>query len=81
MRVLTIQIRVPDDVEIQVNRSDEPSHMAEPPFFEGQPEPVAIPLCPRHKKSKADRGGYYCPTPISPVGVEPKVWCDWHVTS
>ena len=37
------------------------------------------PICPRHKKSKAGKGGYYCPTPISPVGVEPKEWCDWRV--
>ena len=41
--------------------------------------PGPAPLCPRHKKSREGKGGYFCPTVISPSGVEPKVWCDWRV--
>ena len=105
---IRLTLEVPDDMEVQVNRDEEPTILAqtvaevergdlvgEPPLFEGLPTtpivapehpwtenramPGPVPMCPRHHKSKEGKGGYYCPTPISAVGVEPKVWCDWRV--
>ena len=91
---IMLTLEVPDDMEVQVNRDDgpdlfegmvevAPSVVAPQIVMAGNPmQPVLsgpAPICPRHKKSKAGKGGYYCPTPISPVGVEPKEWCDWWV--
>ena len=79
---IRLTLEVPDDMEVQVNRDDGPDlfESGREIIMAGNPMiPTAIPICPRHKKSKAGKGGYYCPTPISPVGVEPKEWCDWRV--
>ena len=67
MRVVTIQIRVPDDVEVQINRSDEPSHLApvEPPLFEGAPEgPIAPPM--REAAPWTENRAMPGPNPICP---------------
>ena len=82
---IRLTLEVPDDMEVQVNRDDGPDlfESGREIIMAGNPmQPVLsgpAPICPRHKKSKAGKGGYYCPTPISPVGVEPKEWCDWRV--
>ena len=82
---IRLTLEVPDDMEVQVNRDDGPDlfESGREIIMAGNPmQPVLsgpAPICPRHKKSKAGKGGYYCPTPISPVGVEPKEWCDWQV--
>jgi hypothetical protein len=82
---IRLTLEVPDDMEVQVNRDDGPDlfESGREIIMAGNPmQPVLsgpAPICPRHKKSKAGKGVYYCPTPISPVGVEPKEWCDWQV--
>jgi hypothetical protein len=82
---IRLTLEVPDDMEVQVNRDDGPDlfESGREIIMAGNPmQPVLsgpAPICPRHKKSKAGKGGYYCPTPISPVGVEPTEWCDWRV--
>ena len=82
---IRLTLEVPDDMEVQVNRDDGPDlfESGREIIMAGNPmQPVLsgpAPICPRHKKSKAGKGGYYCPTLISPVGVEPKEWCDWRV--
>jgi hypothetical protein len=116
---IRLTLEVPDDMEVQVNRDEEPTPLAveteEPALFEGLPavvpekveaynpnppmppysigalKPILPPhaehstlpglglICPRHKKSREGKGGYFCPTVISGPGVDPKVWCDWRV--
>ena len=63
---------------------ERPPTTSNPGYVAGNPMPPTTlagpaPLCPRHKKSRERGGAYFCPTVISPPGVEPKVWCEWRV--
>ena len=89
---IRLTLEVPDDMEVQVNRDEGPETFegftetggtVSAPVQDSVVATVLAgpaPLCPRHKKSLERGGAYFCPTVISPPGVEPKQWCDWRVT-
>jgi hypothetical protein len=77
----TFEGRVEDEPGVVVER---PPTTSNPGYVAGSPMVTTLagpaPLCPRHKKSREGGGAYFCPTVISPPGIEPKQWCEWRVT-